>query len=110
LSIQPQNPFVGLPGGASMRVAIRRCTRVGTRSGIPVEDYGAASDIRYLMTKEDVVGNNTDLIAAAPNILKKLPRQALRLTADASAPRQKLTVDCTNVDRVDLFVGDRPAL
>src|SRR5262249_33156015 len=100
----------GLPGGANMRVAARRCTRVATRSGIPVEDYGVASDIRYLMTKADVVGNSTDMIAAAAGILKKLPQQTLRLTADAAAPRQQLAVDCANGDRVDLFVGDRPAV
>jgi hypothetical protein len=29
--------------------------RVGSRSGIPVEDYGAVTDMRYFMTKEDVV-------------------------------------------------------
>jgi C-terminal processing protease CtpA/Prc len=110
LGIMPQNPFVGLPGGANMRVAARRCTRVGTRSGIPVEDYGVASDVRYLMTKTDVVGNNTDLIAAAARILKQLPKQTLRLAPDATDPRQKFTLDCSNLDRVDLFVDDRPAV
>jgi hypothetical protein len=93
-----------------MRVAARRCTRVGTRSGIPVEDYGVASDVRYLMTKTDVVGNNTDLIAAAARILKQIPKQTLRLTPDAADPRQKFTLDCSNLDRVDLFVDDRPAV
>jgi C-terminal processing protease CtpA/Prc len=110
LSIQPQNPFVGLPGGANMRVAARRCTRVGTRSGIPVEDYGVVADVRYLMTKTDVVGNNTDLIAAAATLLQRLPRQTLRLAPAAADPRQTFTIDCSNVDRVDLFVGDRPAV
>jgi Peptidase family S41 len=110
LRMEPQNPFAELPGGANMRVAARRCTRVRTRSGIPVEDYGVVSDIRYLMTKTDVVGNNTDLIAAAAKILKPLSRQALRIAPDAADPRQKFTVDCSNVDRVDVFVDDRPAV
>ena len=46
LSLKP-NPFVKLPGGASMRVAARRSTRVGKRSGVPLEDLGVAPDERY---------------------------------------------------------------
>jgi hypothetical protein len=105
-----ENPFVALPGGATMRVAARRCTRVGGRSGTPVEDYGVVADIRYFMTKEDVVGNNPDLIATAANILKSRPQQTLRLTPDSSSPSQKFAIDYSNVDRIDLFVNDRPVL
>jgi C-terminal processing protease CtpA/Prc len=108
-SISPK-PFDGLPGGADMRVAIRRSTRVGSRSGIPVEDYGVTSDVRYLMTKADVVGNNNDLKAAAAKILKGLPTQTLGLKPDPSDPLRKFLVDCSNIDRIDLFVNDRPAL
>ena len=105
-----ENPFVALPGGAMMRVAARRCTRVGGRSGTPVEDYGVVTDIRYFMTKQDVVGNNADLIAAAANILKSHPKQTLRLTPDSANPSQKFAIDYSNVDRIDLFVNDRPVL
>ena len=108
LEIPPQNPFVALPRGAQMRVAARRCTRVGTRSGSPVEDYGVVSDTRYYLTKADVVGHNADLIAAAAAILKTLPKQTLRLTPAAAAPFQQFTAECTNIDRLDLYVDDRP--
>ena len=47
MSLKSEHRFVGLPAGARMRVAARRCTRVGRRSGIPVEDYGVVPDIRY---------------------------------------------------------------
>jgi hypothetical protein len=110
INLKPENPFVDLPAGATMRVAARRCTRVGSRSGIPLEDYGVAADVRYYMTKGDVVGNNDDLIAAAAKILKPLPKQTLRLTPDPEDPLQKFVIDCTNVDRIDVFVDDRPAL
>jgi hypothetical protein len=110
LAIKPDNPFVALPQEAGMRVAARRCTRVGDRSGTPVEDYGVMSDVRYYMTKSDVVGNNPDLIAAAAKILAGHPKQTLRLTPVAAAPLQQFTVDCTNIDRLDLFVNDRPAV
>lgn len=108
LVIKPRNPFVALPRGAGMRVAARRCTRVGGRSGTPVEDYGVVSDVRYYMTKSDVVGHNDDLIAAAAQILAGLPRQTLRLTPVATAPLQQFTADCTNIDRLDLFLNGRP--
>jgi len=101
---------MGLPGGISMRVAARRCTRVGSRSGIPVEDYGVVTDMRYFMTKEDVVSNNQNLKAAAAKFLKALPNQALRLTSDPAEPHQKFSVECSNIDRIDLFVNDRPTL
>jgi hypothetical protein len=91
-----------------MRVAARRCTRIGNRSGAPVEDYGVVSDIRYYMTKTDVANHNTDLIAAAAKILAGLPKQTLRLTPVAVAPPQQFTVDCTNIDRLDLFADGRP--
>jgi hypothetical protein len=93
-----------------MRVAVRRCTRIGSRSGIPVEDYGVVPDVRYFMSKTDVVGNNDDLIAAAAAILKTMPKQRLRLTPDPASPRQQFALDCSDIDRIDLFVNDRPAL
>ncbi|MEA2162761.1 MAG: hypothetical protein QOK37_888 [Thermoanaerobaculia bacterium] len=110
LQLKPANPFIPLPQGARMRVAARRCTRVGTRSGIPVEDYGVAPDVRYYMTITDVLNNNADLIAAAAKILAAEKKQTLRLTPIAAAPRRKFQIDCTNIDRVDVFESDRPVL
>jgi hypothetical protein len=104
------NLFVPLPAGADMRVAARRCTRVASRSGIPVEDYGVVSDIQYFMTRKDVVDNNDELIAAAAKMLAVKPKQTLQVHADQADPRQSFVIDCSNVERVDLFVGDRPAL
>ena len=42
--------FKALPKQASMRVAIRRTTRVGARAGDPLEDLGVVSDIEYKMS------------------------------------------------------------
>jgi Peptidase family S41 len=104
-----KNPFDGLPGGAEMRVAARRCTRVGQRSGIPVEDYGIVSDDRYFMSKKDVVNNNDDLIAAAAGILKKRQNRSLQLAVDAKT-QKTLAVTYTDIDRIDLSVDGRPVL
>lgn len=111
MSVTPENPFVSLPRGAGMRVAALRCTRVGNRTaGLPLEDYGVATEeqYRYYMTYEDVVGNNADLITAAARILETLPKQFLRLTPVEASPRQQFTVDCDNIDRLDLLLNDRP--
>jgi hypothetical protein len=62
------------------------------------------------MTREDVVGNNSDLIAAAANILKSRPKQTLRLAPDPANPSQKIAIDYSNIDRIDLSVNDRPVL
>jgi hypothetical protein len=110
LSIAPANPFVALPQGAGMRVAALRCTRVGSRTGLPVEDYGVVPDVRYYLTRADVVGNNDDLIATAAQRLDRLPKQTLRVAPVAGGPHQQFTVDCTNIDRLDLLVDDRPVV
>jgi hypothetical protein len=110
MTIAPKNPFVRLPQGAGMRVAALRCTRLGSRTGIPVEDYGVVSDVRYYMTKADVVGNNENLIASAAMILNQLPKQTLRIAPVAAVPRQQFTVNCTDIDRLDLMLNDRPVV
>ena len=110
LDLKPKNPFVDLPRGVRMRVAARRCTRVGSRSGNPVEDYGVIPDDRYYLTKADVVDHNADLIAAAAKIIKGLPKQTIRLTPVATAPLQQFSVDVSNVDRFDISLNDRPVV
>jgi C-terminal processing protease CtpA/Prc len=110
LNLTTSTPFLPLPAGARMRVAARRCTRVGSRSGIPVEDYGVVPDKQYFMTRKDVVSNNDDLIAAVAKILADQPKQTLQLSADAADPHQSFVIDCSNVERVDLFVNERPAV
>jgi hypothetical protein len=58
----------------------------------------------------DVLGHNTDLIAAAAKMLSDLPKQTLSLTPVAAAPLQQFAVDCTNIDRLDLFANGRPVV
>ncbi len=65
----PDSPFKALPGGADMRVAIRRTTRVGKNAGLPLEDLGVQPDEIHRMTRDDVMQGNRDLIAAARALL-----------------------------------------
>ena len=91
-----------------MRVAARRSTRVGARSGVPLEDLGVVPDERYFMTRNDLLQHNVDLIAHAATILKGKTTQTLQLATSEAAPFQQVEVTATHVDRVDLFVDGRP--
>lgn len=102
-------PYDSLPNGANMRVAIRRTLRVGERAGTPVEDLGVQPDIQYQVTKNDLLNSNADLIEFAG--AKLAEQQPHVLQAVVSARRgDDMTVSITtkNVDRVDVYLDDRP--
>jgi hypothetical protein len=107
LPLQP-NPFVALPNGIGMRVAIRRSTRIGAQTGVPLEDLGVEPNERYFMTRNDLLDHNADLIARAAAILKELPTQSLAIQPAAASPATQVVIRATNVDRVDVLVNDRP--
>ena len=110
LRLPPRNPFVPLPKGAGMRVAVRRSTRVGSRSGAPLEDLGVVPNESHWMTYNDVLDHNADLIAAAAKLLNGKATQTLRLTAGGGAPVRDVAYEANNLDRVDLLVNGRPVL
>ncbi len=66
----PDSPFGELPGGANMRVAIRRTTRVGDNAGLPLEDLGVEPDQIHRLTRNDLLNGNSDLITAAIQMLQ----------------------------------------
>jgi hypothetical protein len=108
LSVAP-NPFVvDLPGGAGMRVAARRSTRVGELAGVPLEDLGVVPDERHFMTRADLLDHNVDLIAHAARLLAAQPSQTLTVEAIGSSPLTQLRVTSTNIDRVDVLADGRP--
>jgi len=107
LSLTP-NPFEALPAGMSMRVAARRSTRVGERSGVPLEDLGVVPDERHFMTRDDLLKGNVDLIAHAATLLAKQPSQTLTLAPVGQSPISQVQINATNIDRVDLRVDGRP--
>jgi C-terminal processing protease CtpA/Prc len=109
LEVSP-NPFTTLPGEAGMRVAARRSTRVGTRSGVPLEDLGVVPDERYYMTRADLLEHNVDLISRAAQILKSKLAFPLELSTAGRPPLTKLKVTSRNIDRVDVIVNGRPVL
>ncbi|HYC59295.1 MAG TPA: S41 family peptidase [Thermoanaerobaculia bacterium] len=109
VQIQPA-PFPPLPGGTGMRVAARRSTRVGSQSGVPLEDLGVVPDERYSMTRTDLLEQNRDLIERAAAILAGEPKQSLSLQRVGTPPMGSVQVTSTGIDRVDLSVNGRPVL
>lgn len=62
-------PLAPLPKGVDMRVSVRRTTRVGANSGVPVEDLGVVPDEQHRTTLDDLMHRNRDMIAAAAALL-----------------------------------------
>jgi hypothetical protein len=98
-----------LPKGAQMRVSLRRCLRVGSRFGQPVEDLGVVPDALHALTRRDLLEENADLIAAAGALLAQRTPRLLRFTsAAAGTGKRKLTVTTGSVASIDVYVNSRP--
>jgi hypothetical protein len=100
--------FPQLPKGASMRVAVRRTSRVGRRSGDPVEDLGVAPDHLHRMTQRDLLEKNVDLIAFAAQTLAQLPIRSLEATVVPNGAGLEVTMQTKGLDRVDVLLAGRP--
>ncbi len=62
--------FRPLPYGADIRVAIRRTLRTGhNHRGLPLEDIGIQPDRVHLLTEDDLLKKNQDLLLAAMEML-----------------------------------------
>ena len=61
--------FPPLPKQTAFRTAIRRATRVGSRSGVPLEDLGVATKDVHDLTLRDVMEGNVDLMVRAAEML-----------------------------------------
>lgn len=105
----PHSPFREMPNNASFRVAVRRTTRIGERSGVPVEGLGVTPDQVHHMTANDLLNKNQDLINSAGQLLAQMRSQELEakiLAGDNGAV--KVTVTTKNIHRLDVWVGGRP--
>jgi Peptidase family S41 len=102
------NHFTPLPKQASMRVAFRRTTRVGARTGDTLEDLGVVSNRIHKMTKRDLLESNVDLIAEAAQVLSTLPHRAFVVEETPHAGGIDLKVRTKGLDRLDVLVDGRP--
>ena len=99
-----------LPGGAGMRVSMRRGLRVGRRAGMPVEDLGVLPDERHFMTRDDLLNDNVELINRAGSMLAaRQPARAFTLAVQSVSPTQTNAVaDTQGISRLDIYLDDRP--
>ncbi|MDQ3734896.1 MAG: S41 family peptidase [Actinomycetota bacterium] len=98
-----------LPGGIGYTISVRRATRAGPADGSAIEDVGVRGNFVYPMTRRDLVGDpgNQDLLAFCGRLLATRRRSSLELQPPAG-DTDRLVVRSRGLDRVDLFVDDRP--
>ena len=92
-----------LPGGADLRIAMRRTLRVGPNSGDLVEDLGIRPRHIHKMTRDDLMKSNKDLIDRAIDLLVAQPHRELSL----KLKRDLIEARATNVDWIE-FLAARP--
>ncbi|NIK60854.1 S41 family peptidase [Kribbella shirazensis] len=102
------SPYVALPNGANLRVAIRRTLRVGKLAGTPVEDLGVKPHETHRMTRADLLDGNFDLLNRAGELLAEMPLHRLDVQTSFSGTTLTVTIDVLGIDRVDVYVDDRP--
>ncbi len=101
-------PFKPLPQKTSFRVAVRRCTRVGKRSGELVEDLGVIADAIHRITRSDLLNGSIDLINRAGEMLATMDIQTVTAKVQSTAAPVKVDVTTKNVNRLDLYINARP--
>jgi len=93
-----------LPADLGYRLSVRRATRIGHAEGAAIEDLGVPGDRRYAMTRDDLLADNRDLLRFCTRLLAAEPSTGLEVTATSP----NLEVAARGLDRLDVYVDDRP--
>ncbi|MFG2007060.1 S41 family peptidase [Spirillospora sp. NPDC048911] len=101
-------PFRPLPNSADLSLVIRRLLRVGAHAGTPLEDFGVIPDERHIITRQDVLNNDADLMATAAALLGKGEPRRLQIALAELDGELTLTFEVLGVDRADVIVDGRP--
>ena len=92
-----------LPETVSFTLSVRRATRIGDADGTPIEDLGVAG-ISHWLTRDDLIGDNDDLIEWCAQRLDAQPHSMLRVLRSGQA----LTARTSGLDRLDLYHEGHP--
>jgi hypothetical protein len=104
-----RSPYIPLPLGSDIRVAIRRTLRVGPHAGVPVEDLGIRPDEVHRMTRCDLMEGNPDLIEKAGEMLAAGKSYSIKAQiSHREGAETQIAVDTTNITRLDVFINGRP--
>jgi hypothetical protein len=102
-------PLHPLPGGAQLRVSLRRTLRVDASAGQPVEDLGIRPDEIHAMSRDDLIAENRDLLDHAGQILAGGTVRVLDVAISGTdAAGTRLDVTTRGLDSMDVYVDGRP--
>jgi peptidase S41-like protein len=114
----PRSPFMELPKGAEMIVAMRRSIRVGPRAGSPLEEFGVSPDVLHLMTRRDLLEDNADLLRRAARLIRNQPSYQVSLRPLGGSRAGRIVVSAASkvtssktiwrISRIDLYANGRP--
>jgi len=93
-----------LPKGVGFTLAVRRATRIGASDGAPIEDIGIVGHRTYAMTRDDLLGGNTDLMTFCARLIEAEPATSLSIRWKAPV----LDFEVNKLDRIDVYVDGRP--
>jgi C-terminal processing protease CtpA/Prc len=106
-----ETPLQPLPKRTRMRVALRRTSRVGGRSGDPLEDLGVVPDEIHHITRNDLLNDDEDLIERAASILaSRIPVRSLAVEITTQGDPTRVSADTENISRLDAYVDGRPRM
>jgi hypothetical protein len=91
--------------GAAFTIAVRRAVRTGSAAGVVIEDSGIPGHFRRALTRRDLVASNDDLLDYCASLLASEALTDLHVQP-VDGPSLRVTAD--GLDRVDLYVDDRP--
>ena len=92
-----------------MGLALRRSSRVGRSSGSVIEDEGVKRDVRYHVTRNDILNYDQDLMRFACTQLSAEQKGQLQiLKADVQPNGIALTARIRNLFRLECSVNGRP--
>ena len=93
-----------LPDGVNYSISFRRAMRVGDALGTGIEDVGIRGHVCRPLTKRDLTSDNVDLLNFCGRLLKSEPKTDMV----CSMAGDVMSVETTNLDRVDMYVDNRP--
>jgi C-terminal processing protease CtpA/Prc len=102
-----QPPLEQLPKGANMRVAIRRTLRVGDEAGTELEDLGVKPDRIHHLTRDDILHEFKDLIAAAGRELADKEIFGFEAGARRADGKLDITLNTKGVEYVAVAIAKR---
>ncbi len=94
-----------LPEGIDLSLSFRRATRSGPSEGIPIEDVGVAGT-PYVMTRDDLLHDNRDMMAALIAELKAMPFS--RCAPALETRTRTIEIETTGLDRIDSLADSHP--